>query len=365
VIKTLKLRVKDKHAKELGRMARDVNFIWNYINELSHRSITERGRWLSAFDFNPYLKGAHAHFDLTMQSLKEVALEYVIRRQQARKNRLRWRSKRSLGWVPFSTQDLKIKDGKAVYRKKHYSLFNAEYLNGHDVRTGSFNQDARGRWYLNVTVKVEPTKTEATGAVGLDLGLKSTVTDSNGGGIEGRNFRKLEDKLARHQRANNRKQVRNVHAKTANRRKHEMHVYTTQLVRTNVTIVVGSVKLDQSKSTMDAGWYQLKSMLSYKCAYAGVDFREVNEAYSTVTCSACGSLTGPTGLTGLRIRNWYCSDCGTHHDRDVNAAKNILSFGVKSGPLAGEITTQKRSIEIGMGFSGSRGRRPDIKRTGR
>ncbi len=69
------------------------------------------------------------------------------------------------------------------------------------------------------------------------------------------------------------------------------------------------------------------SGLQYKCDDAGVWFDEVNEAYSTQTCSVCNSRTGPKGLEGLGVREWTCSECGTTHHRDRNAARNILAAG--------------------------------------
>jgi len=89
------------------------------------------------------------------------------------------------------------------------------------------------------------------------------------------------------------------------------------------------VKTKMAKSTLDAGWSQLKTMLEQKCQRAGVVFEVVNERYTTQTCSCCGSISAgsPKGRAGLRIREWTCVDCGTAHDRDVNAARNILAAG--------------------------------------
>ena len=99
--KTLQVRVRDKHAPLLRQMARSVNFVWNYLNELSHRSIRERGVFLSAFDLHPYSKGAGKELGLHSQTLQCVAAEYVTRRKQYRKARLNWRksggARRSLG----------------------------------------------------------------------------------------------------------------------------------------------------------------------------------------------------------------------------------------------------------------------------
>jgi putative transposase len=84
-----------------------------------------------------------------------------------------------------------------------------------------------------------------------------------------------------------------------------------------------------AKSTLDAGWSMLKTMLEYKSHQAGIVFEEVNESYTTQTCSCCGviSASSPKGRAGLGIREWTCGDCGSVHDRDINAARNILARG--------------------------------------
>jgi putative transposase len=86
-------------------------------------------------------------------------------------------------------------------------------------------------------------------------------------------------------------------------------------------------KTRQAKSVLDAGWSAFRTMLLYKCADAGVWFEEVDEAFSTQTCSVCNSRAGPKGRKGLGIRGWQCAVCGAIHDRDVNAAHNILAAG--------------------------------------
>lgn len=80
----------------------------------------------------------------------------------------------------------------------------------------------------------------------------------------------------------------------------------------------------------------LKTFLQYKGDYAGKTVLVVNEAYTSRTCSNCGSLSGPQGVNELRVRDWECADCGMQHNRDVNAARNILSLGMSQHPpLAG------------------------------
>ena len=130
-----------------------------------------------------------------------------------------------------------------------------------------------------------------------------------------------------------RTRVRAIHAKIANRRKDSLHQFSTRLVRGYDTIFVGNVnasalvKTSHAKSVLDAGWSAFRTMLRYKCDFAGATFAEVDEAFSTQTCSACDARSGPKGIAGLGIRTWKCSQCGAVHDRNVNAAKNILAAG--------------------------------------
>ena len=127
-----------------------------------------------------------------------------------------------------------------------------------------------------------------------------------------------------------------------------MHKFSTELVARSEAIFVGNVqaktmvKTRMAKSTLDAGWSMLKTMLEYKSHQAGIVFEEVNEAYTTQTCSCCGSIpaSSPKGRAGLGIRRWTCSNCQTEHHRDVNAARNIAALGLKR--LAGEIQDAAR-----------------------
>jgi putative transposase len=336
--KTLKVRVKDKHAHLLNQQAKAINFVWNYINELSSRSIKERGVFLSEFDLHPYTKGAGKELGLHSQTLQCVAKEYVTRRKQFKKARLNWRKsggvKRSLGWLPFNTSAASFKNGQVYFNKQHFKIWDSYGLSQYKFKSGSFNEDSHGRWYFNVVVEVECAQGIGKAAVGIDLGCKETATDSTGHKIKGREYRKLESKLGVAQRAKNKRCVKAIHSKIKNRRSDTLHKYSRKLVNENAAIFVGNVsskglvKTKMAKSVLDAGWSTLKTLLEYKSAHAGIVFEEVNEAYTTQTCSCCGSrLNSPKGRSGLGIREWTC-DCGVTHDRDINAAKNILAVGL-------------------------------------
>jgi putative transposase len=341
--KTLKVRVKDKHAAILGKMAREVNTTWNYLNELSSRAIQERQRFMSAYDLQKYTAGYCLCEGVSISSatVDAVCAEYASRRLQYRKRRLAWRvsnqqsPKRSLGWVPLKPINLRIVNGQVRYRGHHFSLWDSYGLAGHNILNGSFNADTRGRWYFNATVEVQPTNSPGTASLGIDLGLKTAVTCSDGQRLEGRQFRASEVKLAKAQRAGKKRQARTIHAKVKNQRKDAQHKLSTKLVRENAAIFVGDVsskslaKTTMAKSVHDAGWSQFKAMLSYKSDHAGIVFQVVNESYTTQACNECGVLSGPKGRAGLSKRTWQC-DCGAVHDRDVNAAINVRARGLTS-----------------------------------
>lgn len=345
--KTLKVRVRDKHAAQLREWSRSVNFVWNYVNELSERSIRERGKFLSAYDMHQYTAGSGKMLGLHSQTIQGVTEEYVVRRKQFKKRKLNWRrsggAKRSLGWVPFKVGAAMWKNGQVVFHKQHFKVWDSYGLAGYKFRSGSFNEDSRGRWYFNVVVEVDRKLSSGQTAIGIDLGLKTTATCSDGAKLEsGRFYRDLENKLGIAQRAGRKARTRAIHAKIVNRRKDALHKFSNALVASCGSIYVGDVcslklaKTNMAKSVLDAGWGQLKTMLEYKCDHAGIVFKVVSERNTTQTCSSCKQLpdSRPRGIAGLGIREWTCSECGVTHDRDVNAAKNILALG-QERPVVG------------------------------
>ena len=342
-MKTLKLRIKDKHSAVLNQMACEVNFVWNYVNDLGFKHLKRKGEFLSAYDIAKYTKGTSKECNLHSQTIQAVTEELVTRRKQFKKAKLKWRvtnkksARRSLGWIPFKKVAIKYADGYVQYGKHQFRVWDSYGLSQYSVKTGSFVEDARGRWYVCLVVESSKTvKTTSTKAIGIDLGLKDIATCSDDTVISNPKFyRKYEQKLGIAQRARNKKRVRALHAKIANCRKDYLHKASTLLVKENVLIVVGDlsakklVKTKMAKSVLDTGFSALKTMLKYKCENAGVLFEEVNEAYTTQICSCCGEITSssPKGRTGLGIREWECVSCGTAHDRDKNSALNILALG--------------------------------------
>jgi len=112
-----------------------------------------------------------------------------------------------------------------------------------------------------------------------------------------------------------------------------LHRFSTKIVQEYQNIVIGDVssrklvKTRMAKSVLDAGWGILKTQLLYKGQQAGRRVSIVNERNTTRECNDCKALTGPAGVDMLDVRTWVCSACGVTHDRDVNAARNMLSAG--------------------------------------
>ena len=342
----LHLRIKDKHTNFLDGLATQVNFVWNFCNEHSFKVLQREHRFCSAYDIQPYLSGtAKEGLTLHSQTVQAIADEYVTRRKQFKKAKLRWRvstgPRKSLGWVPFKSSAIAYKNGQVWFGGKAISLWDSYGLADYELGSGSFSQDARGHWFLNVTVVVHSwpkqpdlQAVKAT-ALGIDLGLKSLMSDSEGNSVAAQRFyRDLEPQLAAAQRARQPERVRAIHAKIANRRKDFAHKLSTVQVACHLAIFVGDVNAQaltqtrMAKSVLDAGWSQYRTMLRYKCDNAGVWFKEINESYSTQECSHCHKRTGPKGLAGLSVRRWTCTECHTEHDRDTNSAFVIKARGL-------------------------------------
>ena len=335
---TLRYRIKDQNtAKYLEKMAGSVSFVWNYCNEVNQESWQKFRKTFHWSELDKMTAGCSKELGLHSQTIQAITKEFYTRCKQFKKVKLNWRSrKRSLGWVPFKASGVKAMGDTIQYQCNVFRFWLSRPMEG-IVKTGSFSQDARGRWYVNLTIEEADRAANRKGRVktgkvcGIDLGLKTVATLSDGKELNRENLtKKYEQKLAVAQRSGKNKQVKAIHAKIANKRKDWNHKKTTELVQEYDKVYVGNVsssklsKTKMAKSVYDAGWSQFKTMLVYKAIALGVEVKEVNESFSTVTCSTCGERTGPKGLSNLRVREWICLSCSTSHHRDVNAAMNIL-----------------------------------------
>lgn len=342
-ILTIKLRLRDKHSAALNRQAQAVNVVWNYCNETQAKAVKDGRKWLNFYDLARLTSGSSTMLGLHAHTIQKVCQQYDHSRQQHRRPWLRFRGRRALGWVPFNQGSVKlVGPGKLKFRGEIYRTMHWRDLPSDAViRSGSFNRDARGRWYINMPIEFpdDALRRSAGGAVGIDLGIKNLAVLSTGESIASlRHYKAAEAKLRNSQRARKKRRVVAINAEIANARKDNLHKESARLASIYETIVVGDASVNwltqtkMAKSVLDAGWSTFRNQLSYKAIRHGGRMIEVNERMTTQTCSTCGALPEgrPRGNAGLGIREWTCGDCGQVHDRDVNAARNILARGLAS-----------------------------------
>ncbi|MDE2472716.1 MAG: transposase [Bradyrhizobium sp.] len=345
---TYKYRLKDRSAKkQLRDHAYAVNQVWNYCaaqqrdTEARYRSGAKPRRWASHFDLQKLCKGVGRELGLHQQSVGGICRDFAKARDKikhAPRFRASFGTKRALGWIPFEGQSRQIDGNSITYLGKRYRWFgNKRRPLPETAKGGAFVEDALGRWWVCFHVQVADREVTGSGEIGIDLGLKTlaTLSDPCAPKIENLRHRATwAQRLAKAQRARNKRRVAAIHAKIANARKDHLHKITTTLARSNALIAVGNVNAKRlartrmAKSVLDAGWSTFRAFLRYKAP----GYVEVDERFTTQACSCCGSISGssPKGMGALGIREWRCDDCGETHDRDVNAARNILALALSA-----------------------------------
>ncbi|MFI8075561.1 RNA-guided endonuclease InsQ/TnpB family protein [Streptomyces sp. NPDC086033] len=236
---------------------------------------------------------------------------------------------------------------------------------GAEPTTVTVSRDAAGRWFVSLLCQdaIAPAAA-ATTAVGLDAGITSLVTLSTGEKVanpkhEGRDRARLahaQRELSRKakgsaNREKARRKVARVHARIADRRRDFLHKLSTRLVRENQTVVIEDLTVRNllkngklARAISDAAWTELRSMLEYKCAWYGRELVVIDRWFpSSKLCGTCGTIAAKLPLN---VRVWTC-DCGAVHDRDVNAARNILAAGLAASACGDGVRPQRESSRTG------------------
>jgi putative transposase len=215
-------------------------------------------------------------------------------------------------------------------------------------------KDSADRYFVSFVVENEIEKLpENSNSIGIDLGINHFAVFNNGEKIEApkplkkklKRLRKLQRNHSRKQKGSKRreiarKKVAKLHAKIKDTRKDFLHKLSTKIIRENQTIVLEDLAVSNmiknrklSRAISDLGWRSFRTMLEAKSVMYGRDFRVIDRWIPTSqTCSECGFKGGKKELN---VREWTCLNCGTIHDRDVNAAKNILVAGGQPETLNG------------------------------
>ncbi|MEX5636890.1 RNA-guided endonuclease InsQ/TnpB family protein [Parafrankia sp. FMc2] len=243
-----------------------------------------------------------------------------------------------------------FRDGRLTLAKQSAPLevvWSRPLPEGADPSQVTVSRNSRGQYHVSILVEDVVSDLPATGAaVGLDMGVSSLVTLSSAEkAANPRHERRDRERPARAQRDLSRRQkgsrnrararakVARIHGRISDRRRDGLHALSTAIIRENQVVVVEDLAVRNmvrshslARAISDAGWRDLRAMLEYKARWYGRTVIAIDRWYpSSRTCSVCGALVGSLPLD---IREWTCHRCGAHHDRDVNAARNILAAGL-------------------------------------
>lgn len=258
--------------------------------------------------------------------------------------------KKSRRSAEYTSSGFRYRDGRLTLAKMSDPLsvvWSRPLPVGAEPSTVTVSQDRAGRWFASLLCEDRPAMPAPVhAAVGIDAGITSLVTLSTGEQVSNpKHERKDRERLARAQRdlarkapgvgsnrAKARLKVARAYARVADRRRDFLHKLTTRLVRDNQVVVIEDLGVRNllrnhslARAIGDAAWSELRFMLEYKTAWYGRELVVVDRWFpSTKLCSTCGTIA--TAMP-LNVRMWTCH-CGTTHDRDVNAAINILAAGL-------------------------------------
>lgn len=382
VLKGIKLRLYPNKAQQeqLLQMFGNDRFVWNQMLSMAKERYKNNpnSSFVGEYDMNyllkplkqeyPFLKLSSAHSLQIVNKNLDQAFKMLFKHQGGYP-RFKSRHASKQSYTDNSTS-VKVVSKRYLKLPKLGVIKSSKtgQLNNVKIKRYTVSYDTTGRYYVSFQVETEINELPKTGAaVGIDVGLADLAITSDGLKYGTFNAKWLEKQVAdwqskyskrKHQATvamyewnhrykimkkeiqdyKNWQRARFIKAryqqKIANKRKDYLHKITTELVKEYDVIVIEDLKVKNlqknhclAKSIANASWYQFRSMLEYKCAWYGKQLIVVNPSYTSQICSACGFHSGKKPL---EIREWTCQQCGTHHDRDINAAVNILNRGLKA-----------------------------------
>ncbi|TMQ99184.1 IS200/IS605 family element transposase accessory protein TnpB [Actinomadura soli] len=346
-------------AEELARTFGCVRLVYNMALQERSRAYAADGRKISYAQTSAMLTAWKRTPELAfLGEVSSVPLQQALRHLQAgfanffakRTGYPTFKSrKRSRASAEYTRSAFRWRDGALTLAKMDGPLnvrWSRPLPEGADPSTVTVSRDAAGRWFVSILVeeKIAPLP-PAKRTVGVDAGITTLATLSTGEKVvRPRYERRDRRRLAKAQQALSRKvkgsknrdkarlRVARVHARIADRRRDFLHKLTTRLVRENQTVVIEDLTVRNmlknrslARAISDTSWRQMRGMLEYKAEWYGRELVVVDRWFpSSKLCSGCGTRQD---AMPLGVRSWQCA-CGAVHDRDVNAARNILAAGL-------------------------------------
>jgi putative transposase len=344
---------------ELSRTFGCVRRVYNEALEARATAWKEEHRRLGYAETSALLTGWKRTDELAfLNDVSSVPLQQCLRHLQAaftnffskRARYPRFKSrKKSRASAEYTRSAFRWRDGQLTLAKMTEPLaivWSRPLPEGAEPSTVTVSRDAAARWFVSILVDATINHHPPTGgAVGVDAGITALLTFSTGDKITNpRHERHERGRLAKAQRRlakkikgsrnrdKARQQVARIYTRIADRRRDMLHKLTTRLIRENQTVVIENLNVagmlrngNLARAISDASWSMFRELLEYKAAWYGRDVIVVDRWFpSSKTCSACGRLAE---VMPLHVREWTCVGCSAMHDRDINAAKNILAAG--------------------------------------
>ncbi|GAA1811099.1 RNA-guided endonuclease TnpB family protein [Actinomadura chokoriensis] len=364
----------DEQAAELARTFGCVRLVYNKALEERTRAWYTEQRRVSYVQSSAALTEWKKTPELAfLAEVSSVPLQQALRHLQAafthffakRAQYPRFKAKkRSRDSAEYTSSAFTWRGGRLMLAKMSAPLnivWSRPLPEGAVPSTVTVSRDRAGRWFCSILCEDAVARLDPVDqAVGLDAGVTSLVTLSTGEKVTNpRHERRDRERLAKAQkdlarkakgsrnRDKARSRVARIHAGIADRRRDFLHKLSTRLVRENQTVVIEDLSVRNmvanhslARAISDAAWRQLRAMLEYKADWYGRELVVIDRWFpSTRTCSQCGSITEKLSLS---VREWECGVCGARHDRDVNAAKNVMAAGLAVSACGADVRPKRR-----------------------
>ena len=334
----IKLRLNTKQEKLLCEWLVILKCVWNWaIRKIEQDS--KDGFYYKKLKFKNFLANHSKRLEIpshTLAGMLEIGWTAWDRcyKKISKKPRLKG-VRNKLHYIPFPDKIKPPVKNRIKLPGIGSVRFHSQKIPDGAIKCGKLIQRASG-WYLCLFIDANSQAIPHIGCdkIGVDPGYKTTISLSTGEKIASpKRFFISQKRLAQAQKGKDRKLTARLHERIKNQRKDDNHKLSRRLVAENSFIVfskdnIKGISKSYGKSVAEASHYQLRKMIAYKCTTSGRKYIEVDSRFSTMTCSHCLAKTGPTGKAGLSVRQWECTECRTHHDRDQNSAINTLIVGL-------------------------------------